>query len=383
MNDTNYIKVLIAGDYCPNYRVKHLIEKDQADSIFSDIQEIVQNADVSVVNFECSVETANSEKITKHGESLKCSAKSVELLKKVGFDIVTLANNHFYDYGDSGVKSTLRCLNENQIDYVGGGENLCEASRILYRSVKGKKIAFINCCENEFSIATNNHGGSNPLHPIKQFYDIQEAKKNANAVIVIVHGGYEHYPYPSPRMKETYHFFVDAGADVVVNGHQHCYSGHEVYKEKPIFYGLGNFCFDWKVKDLKPWHWGYMVELNIDAEQQISFVLHPYIQCYTSPSVKLLDSEQRQSFNANLQDLNKTIADDQELQTNLNSLATDNALAYTVDFEPYNHRFFRALFTRHLLPSMVGRKKMLHAYNHLICESHRDILLSVIKQKLI
>ena len=383
MNDTNRIRVLIAGDYCPYGRVKQLIEEDKGNSIFDDVQGIIQESDLSVVNFECSVEAPNSTKITKHGESLRCSAKSVELMKKVGFDIVTLANNHFYDYGDSGVKNTLRCLNENQIDYVGGGENLCEASRILYKSVKGQTIAFINCCENEFSIATKDHGGSNPLNPIIQFYDIQEARKNADIVIIIVHGGYEHYPYPSPRMKETYHFFVDAGADVVVNGHQHCYSGHEVYKEKPIFYGLGNFCFDWKVKDLKPWHWGYMVELDIDADQQISFVLHPYIQCYTSPSLKLLDSEQSQSFKAKLQDINRIIADDQELQTKLNSLATNNALAYTVDYEPYNHRFFRALFTRHLLPSMVGRKKMLHAYNHLICESHRDILLSVIKQKLI
>ena len=380
MNDTNYIKVLIAGDYCPNYRVKHLIEKDQGDSIFSDIQEIVQNADVSVVNFECSVETANSEKITKHGESLKCSAKSVELLKKVGFDIVTLANNHFYDYGDSGVKSTLRCLNENQIDYVGGGENLCEASRILYRSVKGKKIAFINCCENEFSIATNNHGGSNPLHPIKQFYDIQEAKKNANAVIVIVHGGHEHYQYPSLRMKETYRFFVDAGADVVVNGHQHCYSGYEVYKEKPIFYGLGNFCFDWKVNDLKPWHWGYMVELNIDVDQQISFFLHPYIQCYKSPLIELLETGQLQDFYAKIQEINNVIADDNKLLAKFNSFVNRETLYYTVDLEPYSSRLMRGLYTRRLLPSLIGRNKMQQIYNHIICESHYDIFSNILKR---
>lgn len=43
-------------------------------------------------------------------------------------------------------------------------------------------------------------------------------------------------------MQEIYRFFVDIGADAVINHHQHCYSGYEVYKEKPIFYGLGNFC---------------------------------------------------------------------------------------------------------------------------------------------
>lgn len=382
MNDTDSISVLIAGDYCPYGRIKQLIEEDRVDSVFRDIQDIIQRTDLAVVNFECSVEAPNSMRISKHGDSLKCSEKSVELLKKVGFNVATLANNHFYDYGDSGVKKTLDCLRDNRIDYVGGGENLSEASMVLYKKVKGKTIAFINCCENEFSIATKTHGGSNPLNPLKQFYDIQEARKNADIVILIIHGGHEHYQYPSPRMKETYRFFVDAGADVVVNGHQHCYSGYEVYKGKPIFYGIGNFCFDWEVSDLKPWHWGYMVELNIVDSKQLSFDLHPYIQCYKTPTVNLLDAEQLREFKAKIQAINTIIADDQELLKRFNSMAKKQSRFYAVDFEPYNNRLFRALYTRHLLPSLVGRKKMLHVYNHLICESHHDILLDFLKSKL-
>lgn len=382
MNDTDSISVLIAGDYCPHYRVSKLIEQDQTDSIFSDIQDIVQRTDLAVVNFESSVEAPNSTKNIKHGECFNCSEKSVELLKKAGFNIVTLANNHFYDYGDIGVLKTLDCLKNNKIDYVGGGKDLEEASKVLYKKEKGKTLAFINCCENEFSIASNTHGGSNPLNPIKQFHDIQEARNNADIVILIIHGGHEHYQYPSLRMKETYRFFVDAGADVVVNGHQHCYSGYEVYNGKPIFYGIGNFCFDWEVSDLKPWHFGYMVELNIDTNQQLSFNLHPYIQCYKTPSVSLLDAEQLQDFNAKIQAINTVIADDQELLKKFNSMANKQARFYAVDFEPYNNRIFRALYTRHLLPSLVGHKKRLHVYNHLICESHHDILLNVLKSKL-
>lgn len=382
MNDIDNNTVLVAGDYCPYYRIKQLIEKDQTDSIFADIHETIRKHDISIVNFECSVESPYDTRITKHGESLRCSEKAVALLKEVGFNTVTLANNHFYDYGDAGVVKTIDCLRNYHIDYVGGGNNIFEASKTLYKKVKGKTIAIINCCENEFSIATNNHGGSNPLNPIKQYYEICEARKNADAIIVIVHGGHEHYQYPSPRMKEVYRFFVDTGADVVVNGHQHCFSGYEVYRGKPIFYGLGNFCFDWQMDGLNGWHKGYMVGLSIDNTSQISFVLYPYIQCYKTPSVNLMKDEALQDFNKIIQDINKTIDSDQELMATFNSMTEMESHYYSVDCEPYNNRLFRALFTRRWLPSMVSMKKLLFVYNHIACESHHEIFVNVLKRRL-
>ena len=127
-------------------------------------------------------------------------------------------------------------------------------------------------------IATDTSAGSNPLNIVQQYYAIREAKNNATNVIVIVHGGVEHYWLPSPRMKETYRFFIDAGADAVINHHQHCYSGYEVFKKKPIFYGLGNFCFDGN-KGNKRWTTGYLVNLNL-SENTVDFELIPYRQCY-------------------------------------------------------------------------------------------------------
>jgi poly-gamma-glutamate synthesis protein (capsule biosynthesis protein) len=121
---------------------------------------------------------------------------------------------------------------------VGGGTNLQEASKILYKKIDEKVLALINCCENEFSIATEVTAGSNPLNPIQQYYAIQEAKSKADYVLVIVHGGHELWQLPSPRMQETYRFFIDAGADAVVNHHQHCYSGYEIYKKKPYILNL-------------------------------------------------------------------------------------------------------------------------------------------------
>ena len=69
------------------------------------------------------------------------------------------------------------------------------------------------------------------------------------------------------RMKELYHYFVDAGADVVINHHQHCYSGYEEYKGSPIFYGLGNFLFDNSDFRPQPWNEGYLVELDFSKDK--------------------------------------------------------------------------------------------------------------------
>ena len=75
------------------------------------------------------------------------------------------------------------------------------------KEIAGEKLAVINICENEWTIATKTSGGSAPLNLITNIHKIAEAKKNSDYVLVIVHGGTEHYQLPSPRMKETYRFF--------------------------------------------------------------------------------------------------------------------------------------------------------------------------------
>ena len=67
-------------------------------------------------------------------------------------------------------------------------------------------------------------------------------------------------------MMETYRFFIEVGADAVVNHHQHCFSGYEIYKNKPIFYGLGNFSFD-GIGSGDRWSSGYIVTLNFSGTE--------------------------------------------------------------------------------------------------------------------
>jgi len=362
------MKILIAGDFCPQYRVASLFESKDFETVLGEIKPVLEESDFSIVNFECPICKGTEKPIVKYGPNLQCSEKGVEAVKWAGFNCVTLANNHFYDYGDEGVIGTLEACEKNGIDHVGGGKNLFEASQVLYKKIADQRLAIVNCCEHEFSIATETTGGSNPLNPIRQFYEIQEAKSKSDYVIVIVHGGHEQYQLPSPRMVETYRFFIDAGADAVVNHHQHCYSGYETYKGKPIFYGLGNFCFDTKPPYPIGWTNGYMVQLNFQTES-IKTLIYPYSQCAEKIGVKLLADN---AFDKEIENFNNIITDCRLLleQTKCYYESSMQSMALSVD--PTQNRIISALQRRHLLPLSYSKKWLTKMRDFILCEAHRD-----------
>ena len=374
------MKILIAGDYCPQERVAKLIEEGKGCSVMKDMKPYLNGADYAIVNFECAVVDSTVKPIVKFGPCLSCSAKGVDLLKTMGFDGVTLANNHFRDYGNAGVKNTMLALRENGIDYVGGGENSSEAEKVLYKVIAGKIIAFVNFCENEFSIASKNKGGSAAMNAVVNYRQITEAKQKADVVIVIVHGGHEGYQYPSPRMKQLYQWYVDLGANIVVNGHQHCFSGYEVYKDAPIIYGLGNFCFDEEGSRDNEWNFGYFLNMTID-EKGISFECVPYEQCNATPDVKLLKGKELESFHRKLEEINAVIADEVMLEAQYDAFCESRRSQLSC-LAPYMNEHTRAASGRGWIPYLLPKKKLLNILNFIECESHRDLLIESIVKKI-
>jgi poly-gamma-glutamate synthesis protein (capsule biosynthesis protein) len=368
------INIIIAGDFCPRYRIEKLINESKYDSIFGQIKPITAIADYSCVNLEAPAIINNAKPIDKTGPNLKCTKQSLYAIRDAGFDMVTLANNHIRDYGDDGVNNTLIFCEEAKLDRVGAGRNLEEAQRILYKEIKKKKFAFINFCENEWSIATNRSAGANPLDIVANYYQIQEAKHDADYVVVIVHGGHENYQLPSPRMKGTYRFFINSGANVVINHHQHCYSGYEKYNNGFIFYGLGNFCFDNMYYRNSIWNEGYMANLNFDNDR-ISVNLIPYKQCGEMPNVEILDKTESSVFEEKIQVLNNIILDDSKLQHHFEDFCRRKEKSINASIEFYSNRYLRKLYSMGLLPSFVTKNKRLLLKNMIRCESHRDILL--------
>lgn len=372
------MKVLVSGDFAPCARLAKQIEERRFSVLFpEDIREVIKLADFSFVNFESPVVEDGYKPIPKCGPNLKCTPEAVEAVCYAGFTGVTMANNHILDFGAEGLRRSVKCCQEQGLDVVGVGENLRDAEKVLYLEKEGKKLAIINCCEHEFSIATESEAGANPLNPIRQYYAIQEARRQADHVLVIVHGGHEHFQLPSPRMQETYRFFIEAGADAVVNHHQHCYSGYEVYKGKPIFYGLGNFCFDEPQMRNGIWNEGYMVAIAFD-KQKIAYELIPYTQCNEKASVKLV--KDRTSFDKCIEKLNAIIQDPKKLKKEVDEYYCSTASGMLQMHQPYEDRILNKLYRMHLLPSLVSRQKYLRLLNYIYCESHHDKHVFAIKQ---
>lgn len=360
--------IVVAGDFCPQSRVAEKLEHEDYKFVLGAIKDTLTEVEYSIVNFECPVVKGGELPIPKQGPNLHCTEKGIEAVKLAGFNCVTLANNHFRDYGDSGVYSTLEACKNYNLDTVGGGKNRNEASQILYKNIDGVELAIINCCENEFSIATETTAGSNPLNPVRQYYAIKEARKKADFILVITHGGHEMWQLPSPRMVETYRFLVDAGADAVVNHHQHCFSGYEVYNGKPIFYGLGNFCFDRPEHQNDIWNYGYMVELNL--LDTLKFRLIPYKQCGEKPSVEILNDVKK--FNQEIEELNKIIADSVLLQQKTDDYYRQSARETRFVFEPFYGTIIERLLRKGLLKSLLSKRQLIKLRNMVCCESHRD-----------
>ncbi|MBR5375173.1 MAG: CapA family protein [Paludibacteraceae bacterium] len=366
------MKIIVAADFCPRMRVETRMGEDPSFDPFAEVRPIIGEADYSLVNLECPVGCEGSSPVTKCGPHLKCSERAVSLLGEVGFSCATLANNHIRDYGDASLLRTLEVLAEKGLDHVGAGRNLEEAGRVLRKEVGGMTIAVVNCCEHEFSIATDSGAGANPMEAVRTFREIQEAKRTSDFVLLVTHGGMEHYPLPTPRMQELYRFFVDAGASAVVNHHQHCYSGYECYKGAPIFYGLGNFCFDSQRRNSQ-WNEGYMVRLDFERSG-VSFELIPYVQCDESPVVSLMDAEKTGGFESKVRELNRIIEDPSAVKKEFEKFAMEHGSSYMSMFYPYQNSVLVSLAKKRLLPNFLQKRRLVRALNYVDCESHRDLL---------
>lgn len=378
MKETDEVSLLITGDYCPINRIEAFSEANQYELIFNDLLPFIQEADLSITNFE-SPATKTNKHIEKFGPKLKVQPGALQALKSAGFDLVTLANNHILDYGEEGLKSTIDSCIDYSIEYTGAGNSNIEARRIFFKTIRGNKIAIVNFAENEFGTTNDDSYGAAPLDPIQNFYDIHKAKQSADYVFVIIHGGHEMYSLPSPRMVEAYRFFVDAGADAVIGHHTHCVSGYELYKEKPIFYSLGNFVFDHTTNRTRLWCEGMAVQLKI-TKVGLTFELIPFLQNNKNVGVHLMNNNEKNEFLIKVQTYNKIIADKKELKYHFEEYCKRMTRMYNSFLEPHSNRFLHALRHRYLFPSLLSKKKRILLLNLIRCESHRDIIIKILSR---
>ncbi len=373
--------ILITGDYCPIGRNQLSIENNEYDSLFGDFLNYSKSSDLAITNLECPI-TDSSKKLKKTGPNHKAPPKAIKPIVNAGFKLVTLANNHIMDYGPEGLQETMNICEQEGINYVGVGKNIEEAREPYYVKIKEKTFAILNIAENEFSTTLGDYYGANPLNVITNHYDIKNAKEKADYVIVISHGGREHYQLPSPQLRERYRFFIDSGADVVVGHHSHCFSGFEQYNDKTIFYSLGNFLFDSKKRyENGIWTQGFGVLLNFENDR-INFELIPYNQGRKEDhKISLLSNKERIIFDNKIEELNAIIADDQLLNKEWNNFLKQYERPYEVLLY-FQNTYVRSIIKKLRLPVSFLHTKIhsMLLLNIMRCETHREIMIDILKK---
>ena len=219
--------------------------------ILSDeVLKIMRESDYMIANSEFTVSNRGT-KIPGKMYTFRASPERLSIYGDMGVDLVTLANNHVYDFGPLAFSDMLDSFKAIKMPYIGAGRNLDEAKRPYYLTLpNGYRVAFVNATRAEkWGIdtpgATATTGGVLLCHDTTEFINtIKEAKANSDYVVAIVHWGTEKSHRLEQVQKTTAQDYLNAGADIIVGGHAHTLQGIDYNAGKPIIYNLGDFIFN-------------------------------------------------------------------------------------------------------------------------------------------
>lgn len=237
-----------------------------------DVVEVMNDSSVMVANNEFTISDRGSKLVDKY-YTFRGNPDRIGIYKEMGVDLVTLANNHVFNYGEDAFYDTLKFLKEYNLPYIGAGKNLVEAMKPYYFVVNGYKIGFVNATRAEKYILTPEATDSNPgvlrCYDINNFVRaIKEAKINSDYVVALVHWGKEDSTELEKVQVETARDYIDAGADLVIGSHAHNLQGIDFYKDKAIVYNLGDFIFNNETKDTAI----FQFEINDDGGLEYYFI---------------------------------------------------------------------------------------------------------------
>lgn len=200
-------------------------------------------ADIVLANLETPV-TRRGTKLAKTW-NYRSDPKLLPIVKAAGFDLLSIANNHVWDYGEVGFLDTLSALEKAGLDFIGGGRDRAAAEKVHLVEFDGLTVGFLGM--------TSTHpeqGWARARKPGVFYSDfgrlngvVKRAKKGCDVLVVSFHGGTELADDPNDIQKAVAHAVIDAGADLFLGHHPHVLQGIEIYNGKPILYSLGNFLF--------------------------------------------------------------------------------------------------------------------------------------------
>ncbi len=227
----------------------------------------LQNADVTMINNEFCFSTRGTPADKQY--TFRVDPTYSSILTDMGVDVAGLANNHVLDYGKDALTDTFSTLNSVNVDYVGAGNSMEEASKMVVKTdAKGRTYGFM-ASSHIIPVAGWDIQNSQP--GVFTFYDdtklleaVKEASSQVDFLFVMVHWGKEHTTELESYQINEGHAIIDAGATAVIGMHSHCLQPMEYYNGHPIFYSLGNFIFNQTITS------GAAVAFDFDADDNMT-----------------------------------------------------------------------------------------------------------------
>ncbi|NEP04726.1 MAG: CapA family protein [Okeania sp. SIO4D6] len=272
INPDTRITIKAVGDIIPgtNYPKNKLHPKKQ--ELFASVKPLLQDADIVFGNFESTL-TSYPRSGKKMGSGRVFAFRTPPnyryLLKDAGFDVLSVANNHSFDFLKQGFEDTIANIQNAGMQAVG------KKGEIVYREVKGINIAFIAFSNYSY------HNSMLDLESAKKL--VREADENADIIVISVHAGAEGIRALRIKNKTEYffgenrgnkilfsHTLIDEGADLILAHGPHVPRAMEVYQGKLIAYSLGNF-MGYRTLSSKA-QLGYSLVLEVDINPRGDFV---------------------------------------------------------------------------------------------------------------
>lgn len=303
------VMLAFGGDICfhddfSNMMAYRSRENGIFDCITADLMQEMQGADIFMVNNEFPYSSRGTPTPLKT-YTFRSKPENVNILHDMGVDIVSLANNHAYDYGEEALLDTVDILNEAKVPFVGAGKNLEEAMKPVYFIANEQTIAYVSATQIERlpnpdtkEATVSSAGVLRTLDPTAFLTVIEEAEKNSDFVVVYVHWGSENTDVVEASQRDLATKYIEAGADLIIGDHTHCLQGVEYIEGVPVIYSVGNYWFNSKTLDT------CLVKVKLGNDSKIqSFQVIPCIQenCQTRMaddvnSLRILNYMQSISF---------------------------------------------------------------------------------------
>lgn len=224
-------------------------------AISSDLLSVMREADIFMVNNEFPY-TDRGTPVPGKTYTFRAKPEYVSYLKDMGVDIVSLANNHAYDYGEVSLTDSMDALSEAGIPYVGAGHNLSEAVQPVVFEINGVSIAVLSATQIERTANPESKGATETspgvfrcMDPERLVGELRKADEEYDFVVLYVHWGTESIETPDHWQTEQAPLYADAGADLIIGDHPHVLQPITYAVQTPVVYSLGNFLFNSKTRD--------------------------------------------------------------------------------------------------------------------------------------